>query len=153
MYKLTNTGGVVQESYSQIFNKSGLKHCAAALKNNIMAIVVNGDLDGDGKPGIEGEIFDFNDGTLSNGVRLRFSDTIAADAKILNNNSTAINCAIDDKGSIAVTWRDSSMVQGSVFARRGVKYQQGYWVSRIFSLSDSATIRFAFTHWSFIQLN
>jgi hypothetical protein len=138
MYKLTNTGGVVQESYSQIFNKSGLKHCAAALKNNIMAIVVNGDLDGDGKPGIEGEIFDFNDGTLSNGVRLRFSDTIAADAKILNNNSTAINCAIDDKGSIAVTWRDSSMVQGSVFARRGVKYQQGYWVSRIFSLSDSA---------------
>lgn len=138
MYRLTNTGGVVQKSYSQIYNKSDLKHCAAALKNNTMAIVVNGDLDGDNRPGIEGEIFDFNNGTLSNGVKLRFSDTASADAKIINQNSTAINCAIDDKGSIAVTWRDSSMVQGTVFAKRGVKYQQGYWTSRIQSLSDSA---------------
>jgi len=138
MYRLTNTGGVVQDSYSQIYNKSGLKHCAVTLKNNTMAIVLNGDLDGDNRPGIEGEIFDFNNGELSNGVKLRFSDTGSADAKIIDQNSTAINCAIDDKGSIAVTWRDSSMVQGTVFANRGVKYQQGYWTSRINSLSDSA---------------
>lgn len=137
MYKLTNTGGVVQESYSQIYNKSGLKHCTATLKNNTMVIVVNGDLDGDNRSGIEGEIFDFNDGTLSNGIKLRFSDTVSAEAQIIDQNSTAINCAIDDRGSIAVTWRDSSMVQGTVFANRGVKYQQGHWTSQIQSLSDS----------------
>jgi len=138
MYRLTNTGGVVQQSYSQIYNKSGLKHCTATLKNNTMAIVVNGDLDGDNRPGIEGEIFDFNDGILSNGIKIRFSDIAAADAKMLDHKSTAINCAIDDKGSIAVTWRDSSMVQGTVFANRGIKYQHGYWTSRIQSFSDSA---------------
>lgn len=138
MYKLVNTGGEVQKSYSPIYNKSGLRHCAATLKNNTMAIVVNGDLDGDNRSGIEGEIFDFSDGTLSNGVKLRFSETASGDAQILDQKSTAINCAIDDRGSIAVTWRDSSMVQGAVFVNRGIKYQQGYWISRIQSLSDSA---------------
>jgi len=138
MYRLVISGSTVQKSYSQIYKKSGLKHCAATLKNKTMAIVANGDLDGDNIPGIEGEIFSFNDGVLSNGVKIRFSDINAADAKIIDQNSTAINCAIDDKGSIAVTWRDSSMVQGAVFANRGIKHKQGYWISRIHSLSDSA---------------
>lgn len=138
MCKLSFNGTTVEKNYSRIFTKSGLKHCTAALNNNTMAIVVNGDLDGDNRAGIEGEIFDFNNGTLSNGKRLRFSDTSSATAKIIDQNSTAINCALDDKGNIAVTWRDSAMVQGCIFANRGVKYQQGYWVSQIQSFSDSA---------------
>lgn len=138
MYQLSISAGVVQKTYKPIFIKSDLKYCTAQFNGNYLAIIANGDVDGDGKSGIEGEVFDFNNGVLSNGKKIRFSDPNSGSAKILDQNSTAINCAIDNNGNIGVTWRDSAMVQGCVWANRGIKFQQGYWSSDIKSFSDSA---------------
>lgn len=136
--QLSLNGGLVQETYKPIFQNAGLKHCAAATNGNKLAIITNGDVDGDGVPGIEGGIFDFNNGVLSTGKIIRFSDLQSKSAKILNNNSTAINCALDDNGSIAVTWRDSMIVQACIWANRGVKYQKGYWTSDVIKFPSSA---------------
>ncbi|HEX3020501.1 MAG TPA: hypothetical protein VHP36_09370 [Chitinispirillaceae bacterium] len=138
MYKMFYNGGNVQKSYSQLFRKNGLKHSTSFIKNNTMAVVVNGDIDGDGKSGIEGELFEFNNGTVTSGKVLRFSNINSGTARIIDQNSTAINCAIDEKGSIGVTWRDSAMIQGCVFANRGIKYQKGYWTSMVNAFSDSS---------------
>lgn len=134
LHKLTRTGGSVNETHTNIINKPGVRFCRMASNRNYLVIVAAGDIDGNGRTCIEGIRYQLSGCTITNPESFSFSDPLTeVDTRDLF--STAVNCAMDDSGSVAVTWRHGERIMGCIWANRSIRYRKGFYTSPVESLS------------------
>lgn len=128
-------GGAVEESEERIVSSSEVRFCTIAGNGRYVVIACHGDVNGNGYTGIEGYVYPVNGYTLGTPDIFSFSDSLN-DVTITDRFSAAINCAVDDSGTVAVTWRDGVSVKGSIWSYRDVRYRKGFYTSPVESFTD-----------------
>ena len=131
--RITLNGGIIEKTTGNVAT-GNFRFCSAASNEKYLLAVCKGDLNGDGVAGIEGIRYPIAGGNF--GVAEKF---IASDpghpVSILDQYSTAINCSIDTAGTMGVTWKHQTNLQGAVLAYRGIRHRSGFWTSPVESLS------------------
>lgn len=139
MSRLYSNGNSIEETTSRIVNKDGAGFCAAASNDKNLLVVYKSSISGESR--VCGLQYDISDGDIVKIDSFVISDETGF---TFDSVSTAINCVIDSSGDFGVTWRDGEHVKGSVFAYRGIRYPNGYWISPVESLDihETDSVRF-----------
>ena len=137
LHHLHLNGSSVTPDVSRIIGKSGLSYCTVASNGRYMVIAASGDVDGNGTPGIEGVTFKISNYTPGTPETVSFS--LPGDSVIITDGfSTALNAAIDDSGTFALTWRNREKAAGCIWAHRGIRHRTGFYTSPVESLGTGA---------------
>lgn len=122
---------------TRIVNGAGYRSSTIACNQGQMVVAWKGDLNGDGRKGVEGLRYTIENGTLVTAQSDTFCfsdpDLIPSDPDFYN---AAVNIALDPVGSIGVTWGEASRVKGCIWALRQVLHEQGFWISSPFQLAS-----------------
>jgi len=136
MHKLTRTGGSIDETHTNIINEPGVRFCTMASNSDYLVIVASGDIDGNGSVCIEGIRYRIEGCTFTNPEQFSFSSPLT-EVETRDLFSTAINCAMDDSGAVAVTWRHGEGIMGCIWANHPIRYPKGFYTSPVESLSTA----------------
>ncbi|MBN1758136.1 MAG: hypothetical protein JW863_07460 [Chitinispirillaceae bacterium] len=134
--QLQLVGNAVQKTTTRVISGTGFKFCATATNTRHLLVATWGDLDGNGTSAIEGIIYKLTNFNLGEPDTISFS---ASSVPILVQSdstfSSALNAAVDDSGTFALTWRNGEKVGGSIWSHRSIRFRQGFYTSPVDSLT------------------
>jgi hypothetical protein len=131
--RINLNGGTIEKT-TGIIASGNFRFCSASSNEKYLLAVCKGDLNGDGVAGIEGIRYPIAGGSFGVAEKFIYSDPGHA-ISTLDQYSTAINCSVDTAGTMGVTWKHQTDLQGAVLAYRGIHHRSGFWTSPVESLS------------------
>lgn len=134
LHRLRLSGNSVDITSSRVISRPGVHYTTIAANNRFLAVACIGDVDGNGVAALEGLMYTLDDFELGTAETISFSDPTVP-VQTVDRFSTALNCAVDDSGTIALTWRNNIRIGGSIWGYRAIRHEKGFYTSPVESLT------------------